>query len=193
MSRKFLVTLILILFLLPAISWYYLQSGLKWRKEAQEIMKGTQPFPAGKLMSRSGYNFDSKDLKDHVTLVSFLNCTESEDQMKTLQEIYTQFKDTRKANYILLDTCTIPNQVAQDSLKQNWFVLPCTDTILFCSQIKDQWSAGKTFALVDRDGIIRSYYSAQTMDEKRLLLEHMALLLPRERQEKVELKRGDKK
>ena len=55
------------------------------------------------------------------------------------------------------------------------------------------WEKDKIFALVDRKGVIRSYYAINTTDEKRMLVEHMSLLLPRERQEKVELKRGDKK
>jgi hypothetical protein len=44
--------------------------------------------------------------------------------------------------------------------------------------------------LVDRHAVIRSYYAGQTKDEKKQLVEHMALLIPRERSDKVELKRG---
>jgi len=54
MSRKFLITVILILFLLPFVSWYYLQSGLNWRKQAQVIMSGKQPFPEGEWTDQSG-------------------------------------------------------------------------------------------------------------------------------------------
>ncbi|MDQ3016628.1 MAG: hypothetical protein M3R25_07920, partial [Bacteroidota bacterium] len=52
------------------------------------------------------------------------------------------------------------------------------------------WPEGKSFALIDQDKVVRSFYAANTKEEKRLLLEHMALLLPRERSDKVELKRG---
>jgi hypothetical protein len=55
------------------------------------------------------------------------------------------------------------------------------------------WPAGKSYALVDRKGVTRAYYEAATPEEKRTLTEHMALLIPRERTEQVELKRGTQK
>ena len=54
MSKKFLVTIVLILFLLPFVSWYYLQSGLDWRKDAQAVMNGTNPFPSGACVLADG-------------------------------------------------------------------------------------------------------------------------------------------
>jgi hypothetical protein len=59
--------------------------------------------------------------------------------------------------------------------------------------LRVDWEKSKPFALVDRKGVIRSYYGIASDDEKRTLVEHMSLLLPREREEKVELKRGEKK
>jgi hypothetical protein len=193
MSRKLLVTLILILLLLPFVSWYYLQSGLEWRKKAQEIMNGTKPFPSGEYFDIKGKKFSHELLNNHVSIVTFLPCKEEGEQMTVLREIYNQFKDTQKANFILLDSCSASGPSTTDETKQNWFVIPCIDTLPLCSSFRMDWPEGKSFALVDRKGIIRSYYSINTKDEKRILVEHMALLLPREHQEEVELKRGDKK
>jgi hypothetical protein len=193
MSRKFLVTIILILFLLPFVSWYYLKSGLNWRKQAQEIMNGTKPFPAGSFKTAGGKALSTEDLEDYVSIISFLPCGEDQASVDVLREIYSQFKGTNKAYYILLDSCGIQRDSLADDEMKNWFVLPCNDSTDLCEVMKADWPAGKTFALVDRNKVIRSYYAIQTRDEKRTLVEHMALLLPRERQEKVELKRGDKK
>ena len=74
MSRKFLVTIVLILFLLPFVSWYYLQSGLNWRKKAQEVMNGTEVFPVGKYLMADGRMLTPDSLENHVTLVAFLPC-----------------------------------------------------------------------------------------------------------------------
>ena len=193
MSRKFLVTIILILFLLPFVSWYYLKSGLDWRKSAQKIMNGTLPFPKIEYTDIIGRKFSTSLLEDHVSIVSFLSCSGEVEQMNVLKELYDQFKETNKANFILLDSCTAEVTSSGDPSKKNWYILPCLDSLTLCTSLLNDWPDGKIFALVDRNKVIRSYYSIGTADEKRILVEHMALLLARERQEKVELKRGDKK
>ncbi len=193
MSRKLVVTLVLILFLLPFVSWYYLNSGLTWRKEAQAIMNGTVVFPSGAWKDSRDVLFSSELLDEHVTLVSKLTCDNMTEQSDILSKIYDQFKETKKANYILLTECEQSINTGSDSLKVNWFVFNCLDSINQCNTFFPNWPAGKSFALVDRDNLIRSYYSATTKEEKRLLLEHMALLLPRERSDKVELRRDTTK
>lgn len=194
MSRKFLITIILILFLLPFVSWYYLQSGLNWRKQAQAIMNGTTPFPAVSCTTNLGSPFASDSLMGRVTLLTYLPCATSEgEQVSVLQAIYDQFKETNKASYVLLDTCGVAPASGIPSNKYGWFVMTSPDTCGLFSSLKAAWPDGYSYALVDRKGIIRSYYKAVTKEEKKTLIEHMALLLPRERQEEVELKRGDKK
>ena len=96
MSRKFLVTIILILFILPFVSWYYLQRGLDWRKEAQKIMNGTDPFPEGRWEEPGGKTFSDTHLEDHVSLITFMPCDQSEEVIATLNKFYDQFKDTKK-------------------------------------------------------------------------------------------------
>ena len=194
MSRKFLVTVILILFLLPFVSWYYLQSGLDWRKNAQAVMNGTTPFPTGTCVLADGRKFSADSLEDRVTLVSFISCqTDDQGRKEVLQALYDQFSETNKAAFVLLDSCQAGTGNLPLKQNKNWYVIPCTDSLALCTQVKSLWEKDKMFALVDRKGVIRSYYAIATKNEKRMLVEHMSLLLPRERQEKVELKRGDKK
>lgn len=194
MSRKFLVTIILILFLLPFVSWYYLQSGLNWRKKAQEIMDGTESFPVGEYLMADGRKLTPDSLDNHVTLVCYLPCgAEGTEQMEVLEALYDQFKETNKAAYVLLDSCQSTTQFPSTKLHKSWFVIPCSDSMDICKSLRVNWAQDKPFALVDRKGVIRSYYGIGSQDDKRTLVEHMSLLLPRERQEEVELKRGEKK
>ncbi len=192
MSRKFLITIVLILFLLPFVSWYYLQSGLKWRKEAQKVMNGTVPFPAGEYIDADGDLLTADSLAYRASIVSFRSCdTSSPDKEDVLMRVYDQFKDTRKINFIVLDSCRgTSNEEVSD--RKNWFALSCTSSADLCEDLTGQWPADKAFALVDRHGIIRSYYGIQTDEDKRVLVEHLSLLMPGDRQEKVELKRGSK-
>lgn len=194
MSRKFLITIILILFLLPFVSWYYLQSGLEWRKQAQAVMNGTTPFPDISCLTTTGSSFSTDSLEGHVTLITYLPCTSSgTEQASVLKAIFDQFKDTHKAAYVLLDTCGGNPVPDLPSTKYGWFVFHCPDTCGLYTALNHEWPADHAYALVDRKGIIRAYYKAETKEEKKTLVEHMALLLPRERQEEVELKRGEKK
>lgn len=192
MSKKLVVTLVLILFLLPFVSWYYLNRGLSYRKEAQKIMSGTQLFPEGQWNDAAGKLFDPKQIDERVTLVTFLPCDNLTDYSALLNQFYDQFKDTKKASFLLLDSCNA-TATFLDGTKSNWHVMSCNDSINLCDPLLKLWPSGKTHALIDRELKIRSYYASNTEDEKRLLLEHMALLIPRERSEKVELKRGQKK
>ena len=192
MSRKLVVTLILILFLLPFVSWYYLNRGLNYRKDAQAIMSGTQPFPQGQWNDAAGKRFESKQIDERVTLITLLPCAKLADYTVLLNQFYDQFKDTKKASFIVLDTCDASASFI-DAARSDWYIMSCTDSSNLCDHLLSAWPAGKSHALIDRDQIIRSYYSSNTEEEKRLLLEHMALLIPRERSEKVELKRGQQK
>jgi hypothetical protein len=194
MSRKFLVTIVLILFLLPFVSWYYLQSGLDWRKDAQAVMNGTSPFPAGTCEMVDGRKFSADSMEGRVTLVTYVPCAANDNgQKEVLEALYDQFRETGKAAFVLLDSCQAGPENLPVGQRKNWYVIPCTDSLAMCSSVKALWEKDKMFALVDRKGVIRSYYSINTKNEKRMLVEHMSLLMPRERQEKVELKRGDKK
>ena len=192
MSRKFLITVILILFLLPFVSWYYLQSGLNWRKQAQVIMGGKQVFPQGEWIDQYGKKLTPSQLADHVTIVTLLSCANMESIDSTIGAFYDQFKETDKANFILLNQCYERPITRVDSMKINWYVFNCSDSTALCDSLKLYWPADKTHALIDRNKIIRSYYGQSTKEEKRILLEHMALLLPRDRSDKIELKRGNK-
>jgi hypothetical protein len=191
-SRKLTVTLVLILFLLPFGSWYYLKSGLKWRQQVQTAMNGTTPVSGFPFHTTSGTKLTSEQINDHVSLLTILHCGEDATQAELVTRFYQQFKETKKANFIFFDTCAIASAGWTDSLKQNSWRVLCQDSLNHCPALLEAWPAGKSYALVDRKGIIRSYYDAASTDDKRIMLEHMALLIPREHGEKVELKRGEK-
>ncbi len=154
-------------------------------------MNGTDPFPTGEWVDQSGKNFSSQQLEDHVTLIVRIVCDDASAGSNTLTSFYDQFKDTQKANFIILDSCADSADLS-DPLKMKWYVFSCPDSAGLCAMLSSSWPSGRTHALVDRHQIIRSYYASETEDEKRILLEHMALLLPRDRSEKVELKRGNR-
>jgi hypothetical protein len=195
MSRKITIALIFFLFLTPFVSWYYLKSGLDWRKKAEAVMSGKQKFPELPFQnSISGKPLERSQLEYHVSLLVLVSCDSAASQQDLAGTLYHQFKETHKANFLFVDTCSLSPFVLSDTLRENVYSLHCVDTLSSCNALLQDWPAGKNFALIDKTGTIRSYYTASNHDEKKMLLEHMALLLPRDYSEKVELKRqGDKK
>lgn len=156
-------------------------------------MKGTELFPTGQWVDINQRNLTSDSLRDYVTLVTRIDCDQSAELSSTLDQFYNQFKETKKAAFIILDECGNDSLAYSDLTKQTWYAFACQDSNSLCARLMKNWPAGTTHALVDKNQQIRSYYPSATKDEKRVLLEHMALLLPRERSEKVELKRGNQK
>jgi hypothetical protein len=193
MSRKITITLIFFLFLLPFVSWYYLQSGLDWRKKAQAVMNGKKEFPELPFHTVLGLPLEKSEIENHVSLLILVSCDSLSSQMDLISRLYHQFKETHKANYFFIDTCSMASQSLPDTLKQNIYTINCNDSLHVCTPLLEDWPPGKTFALVDKYGIIRAYYAAHTHDEKKTLVEHMALLLPRDYSEKVQLKRDVEK
>jgi hypothetical protein len=189
MSRKLTVTLIFFLFLLPFVSWYYLQSGLDYRKKVQAALSGTKEFPILPFRSLSGKLLEKSNLENHVSLVVIMNCDSLSSQMEVVVDLYKDFKETHKSNILFIDTCAGSALVLPDTLKQSIYTIQCSDSLQACAPILKEWPIGKTYALLDKNGIIRAYLSANTKDEKRILEEHMAILLPRDYSEKVQLKR----
>lgn len=189
MRRKFLITLVLFLFLFPFISWYYLRSGLSWRKDAQAKMDGTELVLDIPFIDVKGKKHPSSVFSENVSLVSYLPCEQDTSWYNLVSLLYNHFKETKKANLIFLDSCSTSGIVIDSSWKKT-FIMSCDSTPTLCDQWKESWVEGTSFALVDRKRVIRSYYPVGNREEKKLLLEHMALLLPGERTEKVELKRG---
>lgn len=192
-SRKLTVTLVLILFLLPLGSWYYLKSGLKWRQQVQSAMNGSTPVAGLPYYTSVGTRLTDEELSEHVSLLTIIDCSDDAAQRELINRFYNQFKETKKANFIFFDTCSVDSHSWIGQLPRYTYIISCSDTLNHCSTILESWPAGKSYALVDRKGIIRSYYAADSTDNKRIMLEHMALLIPREHGEKVELKRGDAK
>lgn len=188
MKRKILITLVLFLLLLPFVSWYYLRSGLLWRKEAQARMSGTTSLPRLPLVDFSGNAVPAELTKDHVSLLTIVPCQPDTAWTDLLAKFYRQFKETGKAQFVLFDSCTLSGFLP-DSTWTATYHIPCSSDA--CAALLGNWPEDKPFALVDRQQVVRAYYRAETREEKRILLEDMALLLPRERTEKLELRRGE--
>jgi len=101
-AYKFLaVSIMLIVF--PALSWYYLDTGLEYRKKAHEAM-----LPKGDLnelisAKRFTTEYDLRATCDGET--SMIICRKDEKDDKTIQRLFDQFDDAN--NFQLVRSSTI--------------------------------------------------------------------------------------
>ena len=151
----------IMLFVLPLGSWYYLQSGLDYRKDALKDLE-----PKGEFLSTA---LDVNTLK---TKTSILHLKEVDKNV--IPEIFGQYGESNTFQLISI-------QKPQEEV-ENWIAL---DKFTANSISAENENAG--FLLIDTSGQIRNSYPAD-MDGVRLLIEHTSIILPRIKEMDVKLK-----
>lgn len=161
---KYLVSVVVfvMLFVLPLGSWYYLQSGLDYRKDALKELEPKGEFFAPIL--------DNTSLKSKTTLMHLKPIEEN-----VITEIYGQYGGAQTFQLISID------KPEEDAV--NWIQI---DDFTANSISAANENAG--FILIDTSGQLRNTYPAD-MKAVSKLIEHTAIVLPRIKEIDVKLKR----
>ena len=153
---------VIMLFVLPAGSWWYLQSGFNYRKQILEDIKPKRAL-AQQGEDEKGMMAVEKVFKDKITVFASGTNIDSKKQdiidriaEKYGNRDYFQFKTMRE----------LQSELSQGDLSTH------RDSIY----------------LIDKDLLIRNAYSWSDEDVKKLV-EHTAALLPVPKREKISLKR----
>lgn len=157
---KFAVVALIILF--PLASWYYLNTGLDYRKTALQEVKTKGKF---KFTSEVG----SVHLKDYTTVL-FADKNLDTEMIK----IYNQYKQAPGFQMIELTRDT--------STTKDW------DQLLVSQHVLDTIAQeeNKIF-LIDKDLELRKSYSNSNEDFK-LLVKHIAIVIPRDIEPDIKLR-----
>ncbi len=151
---KYLVAtvVVVVLFILPIGSWYYLSTGLDYRMDALELLK-----PKGKI------KVDTQSSNALNRKTAFIVTKKVGDH--TLNDIYSQYGSQKS---FLLLTNQQPNAEVP-----NWKMM--TPDLL--NLLKDNYpEAG--IILTDTSQMVRNIYSIDP-DDFKLAIEHTAIVLPR--------------
>ncbi len=160
---KYLVSAVvfIMLFVLPLGSWYYLQSGLDYRKEALVELE-----PKGEF---SNSMVDKESLKSKTTLMHLKPVDNN-----VIQEIFGQYGGSQTFQLMSIET---PEEGAK-----NWIEID-----EFTANSISSANANAGFLLIDTSGQLRNSYPAD-MDGVRRLIEHTSIVLPRIKEMDVKLK-----
>ena len=161
---KYLISSVVFILIavVPFGSWYYLQTGLNYRKDALKELE-----PKG-IFSTSG--FDSSILKSKTTLFQLKPVNKD-----VLPEVFDQYS---KSNTYQVITTEKPTE----SLN-NWVTISAEMANKISSKYDD---AG--FILVDTSKMVRNSYPAD-MDGVRRMIEHTSIVLPRIKEMDIKLKK----
>lgn len=163
---KYLVSAVvfILLFVVPAGSWYYLQSGLDYRRAALAELE-----PKGKFAVDG---ISDEMLKAKTTLIQTTDVGED-----VLTEIYDQYKKSE----------TFQVMTSQPSIESfgSWRVIDVDLTRRISSTY-----GGAGFVLVDTAMMVRNTYPAD-LNGVRKLIEHTSIVLPRVREMDIKLKNND--
>ncbi|MEM9547397.1 MAG: hypothetical protein AAGA77_15565 [Bacteroidota bacterium] len=160
---KYLVgaVVFIMLFVLPLGSWYYLQSGLDYRKAALKELE-----PKGEFMNSS---VDQNKLISKTTLMHLKPVRE-----EVIPEIFEQYGGSH--------TFQLMSIQAPSGKDNNWIQI---DEFTANSIAAANDDAG--FLLIDTSGQLRNIYPAD-MDGVKRLIEHTSIILPRLREVDIKMK-----
>lgn len=156
------VSVLLILF--PALSWYYLDTGLEYRKEAHEAM-----LPKGDLNELiSARRFTTEyDLRATCEGMStMLISRKGEKNDATIQKLYDQFDDANNFQLVLLNSTGLTPLPEFD--RDNFHVVPA------------QLNYEDEIVLLDNKLQVRTNHTFEKESIQKLV-SYTALLLPREK------------
>ena len=191
----------------PAVSWYYLNEGYKYRIGIlEELDQNLGTPPTFRLFNQAGKMIDNGFMKEKVIITNFIAldaADASKAHMEKLYNIQDQFDkkdDILFYTYIKADSLkAVQNYVNTLGIKEEkqWNFLTGTDaameqfiqTFPFPENSSKTYAGNSTVAIVDTSSTIRFFYDINNNKEVSKLIEHIANLMPQAPPEEARTKR----
>lgn len=203
--RVIAITIFLVGF--PAVSWYYLNEGYKYRiaiiKELDQNLGTPPPF---RLVNQAGKFIDNGFMKEKVIVTNFMALDAVEASKANMQKLYNiqdQFDkkdDILFYTYIKADSLkAVQNYVNSLGIKEEkqWNFLTGPNGRMkhfiqafpFPENTSKAYAGNSTVAIVDTSSTIRFFYDINNNKEVSKLIEHIANLMPQAPPEEARTKR----
>jgi hypothetical protein len=197
--------LLFFLIILPAGSWYYLQSGFNHRKEALAELKELGKVNGIDLTDQFGMRFTTADMRKCVTIAGFLpaDAASQDKWAQRLSTLHEQFDDRDDICFLLLaDSANMPDPAAflernalADSL-QLILLLTGSEGLAALASNSFYLPAGEAgqpnfqyLALADTAQMVRRHYDLLDNQQMGRLVEHITIVMPKLPEPDIVLKR----
>ncbi|MEO7174938.1 MAG: hypothetical protein ABIV51_03795 [Saprospiraceae bacterium] len=189
--------LVLILVILPGISWFYLKYGLEYQIKVRSELHN---YGKIEVFSFDGFNQDS--LTGRLTLINFakpeFHSTAAEGlAMSKLHHQFDQSPEIRFVSVVPLDSdVELKNWSDKNKAKDpsQWKVLGAQAQQIsewqsrLASQAKVAADNSSLLFVADPKGVLREVYNMLNEEEIKKLIQHIAMLAPRDSIVEVEMK-----
>lgn len=170
----------LILIILPAGSWLYLQKGLDYQKSTRADLGNFGKYEVRGLFDVSDEVYSNWRFDDRLKLIFHWHDKAQQDIMLKLHE---QFKKSNGLNIIALQDPSMPDvigakvHVYQMSLDASE-IQKITSAIGAPKEYQEE-EHYPYFVLLDQNNEIKRFYDYRKEDEVKRLIEHVAILVPK--------------
>jgi len=180
-----IVIILAILVGFPALSWVYLNSGLKWRIGAQDETAVKGMLPEFALMNGDSVLLSYGELLGRYFVIATPQDSQS---LRHLEMINTQFHVRPDFTTLFL----LPE--GENAVATSDSAWTHTSCVRGCERLREAlFGSGFTAAIVDDSLRVRGRYHLSSVEEMRKLVANLAVVLPIEKRERIELKRGTNK
>lgn len=193
--------LLLFLVVLPGGSWYYLKSGLDYRRAVLKDLSDYGPVPGATFASQNSELVAA--LPGKVLVSAFVpdaNSSAADQQGALLKKLHDQFDEREEVLFLahLADsTSGFAQKYQLTDTAQCFFVLHSREDLLAAAEKEYKLPTGADPAswivLSDIQGNMRRQYDVSQPEEVKRLVEHIAMLMPVAKREKVMVRRDAEK
>ncbi len=205
-AKIFQITALLLLtVVLPLASWMYLKAGFNYQKSAMAELKDYGSMPTVSMMHTGTSKSVKFPIAGQVQQIYVLpaNAEQRKELLATLTKMHEQFDDVKSIRFIVFDLLGPEVEIAKidepDQVYYPKLAVPALRHLLATSFKIPQFESSDGqptvkavlpaaaaaltqypyVVLVDVNGTIRNYYDWRDPQQIRRLIEHTALLMPR--------------
>ncbi len=193
-KNVFSVLLVLvILFVFPAISYWYLREGFSYRKAALSELGNYGSLPKLQILTIDGTVLQSDSVGKTVFYAAFINDAHRASR-KNLSALFNQFKDRVDYTFLLVDGDSNEEgfKRQQDGAKFYHFVAPSATIDSICGLFaKDEQAP--MMLMSDTKGNIRNFYKSFESVDFQHIVKQTTVLLPVTKTVKPQLTRDVEK
>ena len=177
-----MILLVGIIVAFPLISFIVNMKGAeKGRAFYGDIKNNLGKLPEFNLTSYTDPNTEAANSKGKTRVVSFLSLN-SRDSALSIMKAISRTEQLREEidnlNFMTFDLTTDSAfmakyvQTISPNERQNWQILKGGNEVAIAIKLPNEFS----FALIDTANIVRRFYDIRQMDERRKLIEHIAVM-----------------
>ncbi len=193
---------ILIIMIIPALSWYYLSTGLEFRKEQIAKLDVKGQVPSFKFINQQGDTITEKDMKGNMVVANYFfsrcagPCPKMNSEMARIADQFKNRPDILFFSHTVdpeFDTPEVLNGYAErfEANPEKWHFLTGPKKALYEHARKgyllpvDEGDGGSEdfihsnyLVLVDTSLNIRNYYMGTDSLKVNELITHLAMIMP---------------